>query len=45
MDKKIIIIGGGISGLSCAFDLNKKGFKVEIYERNNVFGGQSRSVN
>ena len=44
MNKKIIIIGGGISGLSCAYDLNKKGFTVELYERNNEFGGQSRSI-
>lgn len=42
--KKIIIIGGGISGLSCALDLKRKGFDVEVYERNSVFGGQSRSI-
>ena len=33
MTKKIIIIGGGIGGLSCAYDLNKSGFDVELYER------------
>ena len=44
MAKKIIILGGGISGLSCAFDLIQKGFRVEVYERNSVCGGQSRSV-
>ena len=41
---KVVIIGGGISGLSCAYDLNKKNFDVEIYERNDTFGGQSRSI-
>lgn len=43
--KKIVIIGGGISGLSCAYDLNKRGFDIEIYERNKDLGGQSRSIN
>ena len=42
--KNIIIIGGGIGGLSAALDLSDSGFNVEIYERNSVCGGQARSI-
>lgn len=37
--KKIIIIGAGISGLSAGINLLKKGFSVEIYEKNSTVGG------
>ncbi|MBU3199257.1 FAD-dependent oxidoreductase [Clostridium estertheticum] len=39
IDKKIAIIGGGISGITCAYDLNKKGYSVDIYEKENEIGG------
>ena len=32
-DKKIIIIGGGISGLTAGIYAQKAGFSSEIYER------------
>ncbi|MEB3316423.1 MAG: protoporphyrinogen oxidase [Candidatus Melainabacteria bacterium] len=34
-----IIVGGGISGLYAAYELNKKGFKVLILEKAAVVGG------
>lgn len=37
--KKIIIIGGGISGMTAGILLQKAGFKTEIYEKNSVIGG------
>ena len=44
MTKEIIILGGGISGLSSAYNLIDKGFNVTIIEKNNNYGGQSRSI-
>lgn len=43
-NKKIAIIGGGISGLSCAIDLEKKGYDVTIYEKENLLGGRLREL-
>ncbi len=40
---KIIIIGAGISGLTVAHELIKKGFEVEIYEKDNNAGGMAKS--
>lgn len=37
--KKIAIVGGGPSGLTCAAFLAKKGVKVTIYERKDFLGG------
>lgn len=37
---KVAVIGGGISGISAAYELDKKGFAVTIYEKSNRLGGQ-----
>jgi oxygen-dependent protoporphyrinogen oxidase len=44
MNKKIIVIGAGISGLTSAYLLSKKGFDVKILEKNNSVGGSIESV-
>lgn len=36
---KVAVIGSGPSGLACADQLNKKGHKVTVYEKNEVIGG------
>ena len=38
-NKKVAIVGGGPSGLTCAAFLAKKGVKVTIYERKDYLGG------
>ena len=40
----INIYGGGISGLTVAHILVKKGFNVSVYEKNDIAGGMARSV-
>lgn len=40
MQKRVAVIGGGIAGLSCAWDLQKAGWTVEVYERNTAPGGR-----
>ena len=39
MSKRIIVIGGGISGLTAGIYALKEGFDVEIFESHNVVGG------
>ena len=41
--KKIIIIGGGLSGLSTAVNLLKKGYQIEIIESSQKLGGRTYS--
>jgi len=38
--KKIVIVGGGISGLTAGVYALKAGFEAEIYEKNNIVGGE-----
>ena len=38
-DKKIVIIGAGISGLTAAYLLNKEGFNVTVLEQKDFVGG------
>lgn len=40
MNKKIVIIGGGIAGLSAGIYSQQNGFDTEIIEMNNLPGGQ-----
>jgi len=44
MDKKIIILGGGISGLTTAYLLHKEGFDVTVLEKKDEVGGSMESV-
>jgi len=37
--KKVIIIGGGIAGLTAGVFLQKAGFETDIYEKNSIPGG------
>ena len=43
-DFRIAIIGGGASGLSACYELNKRGFNVDLYEKSNKLGGIAGSV-
>ncbi len=44
-DKPIVVLGGGISGLSAALELLKNGKKVVILEREKEAGGMARTIN
>lgn len=39
VNKKIAIIGGGVSGITCALDLNQKGYEIDIFEKESQIGG------
>jgi monoamine oxidase len=42
--KDIIIIGGGLSGMTAAYFLKKNGFTVQVLEANNYLGGRIKTV-
>jgi len=42
--EKVAIIGAGASGLSCAWQLRKFGYQVDIYEKDKVIGGKLKQV-
>lgn len=42
--KTVAIIGGGVSGLSCAWNLMHLGYSVEIFEKDVEIGGKLRQV-
>lgn len=42
---KVIVLGGGVAGLSAAHELVERGFQVEVYEqRPDHWGGKARSM-
>jgi uncharacterized protein with NAD-binding domain and iron-sulfur cluster len=41
---KVIVLGGGVAGLSAAHELVERGFEVEVYEKSALVGGKARSV-
>ena len=43
MSKKVAIIGGGPMGLTCAYELSKKGIDVKVFEKDDKLGGMSAS--
>ena len=44
MARKVVVIGGGVAGLTAAHELQERGFDVVVYERNTVLGGKARSL-
>lgn len=42
--KKVVILGGGVAGMSAAHELIERGFQVEVLERKPVAGGKARSI-
>jgi uncharacterized protein with NAD-binding domain and iron-sulfur cluster len=46
MAKSVIILGGGVAGMSAAHELAERGFEVEVYDKHRLCaGGKARSVN
>lgn len=39
-NKSVLVIGGGLGGLSAAISLAQAGYKVALYEKNNHIGGK-----
>jgi len=42
--RKVVILGGGVAGLSAAHELVERGFQVAVYEMQDVPGGKARSL-
>jgi uncharacterized protein with NAD-binding domain and iron-sulfur cluster len=42
--KKVVILGGGVAGMSAAHELVERGFDVEVFERKAIPGGKARSI-
>lgn len=43
MARTVIVVGGGIAGLTAAYALRKDGFNVQVIEREDTAGGRMRS--
>jgi geranylgeranyl pyrophosphate synthase/uncharacterized protein with NAD-binding domain and iron-sulfur cluster len=41
---RVIVIGGGVAGMSAAHELVERGFEVVVLERRNIAGGKARSI-
>jgi uncharacterized protein with NAD-binding domain and iron-sulfur cluster len=41
---KVVVLGGGVAGLSAAHELGQRGFDVTVYEQRPKFGGKARSM-
>ena len=41
---KVVILGGGVAGMSAAHELVERGFVVEVYELRDIPGGKARSL-
>ena len=45
MDKKVCIVGGGLGGLATGSLLVRKGYTVEIFEKEKILGGRALTFN
>lgn len=44
MSKQVVVLGGGIAGMSAAQELMERGFRVAVYEARDIPGGKARSM-
>jgi uncharacterized protein with NAD-binding domain and iron-sulfur cluster len=44
MSVRVLVLGGGVGGLSTAHELVERGFQVSVVEQRNVPGGKARSL-
>src|SRR5688500_20246884 len=40
---RVIVLGGGVAGMSAAHELAERGFEVVVYEARDIPGGKARS--
>ncbi|NNL64894.1 MAG: FAD-dependent oxidoreductase [Myxococcales bacterium] len=43
MNKHVVVLGGGLAGLSCAYEMARKGLRVTVVEREPAVGGMATS--
>ncbi|MBD2307692.1 FAD-dependent oxidoreductase [Chroococcidiopsis sp. FACHB-1243] len=41
--KSVVVVGGGLAGLACAYELSQRGFAVKLLERSPQLGGKIAS--
>lgn len=44
MPKRVLVLGGGVAGMSAAHELCERGFDVEVHEAKPVPGGKARTI-
>ncbi len=44
MPARVIVLGGGVAGMSAAQELIERGFEVVVLERRDIAGGKARSI-
>jgi monoamine oxidase len=42
--KRVLILGAGIAGLTAAYELERAGYEVQVFEASNRSGGRNRTV-
>jgi geranylgeranyl pyrophosphate synthase/uncharacterized protein with NAD-binding domain and iron-sulfur cluster len=44
MPTRVVVLGGGVAGMSAAHELIERGFEVVVLERTDLAGGKARSI-
>ena len=44
MPTRVVVLGGGVAGMSAAHELIERGFEVMVLERGHLAGGKARSI-
>src|SRR5271169_701240 len=44
MSARVIVLGGGVAGMTAAHELIERGFEVIVLERRDIAGGKARSI-